>query len=234
MLIEVLQLLARFSAAARQAQQYAAHLTHRWSLDDVGVLSSLSLLSSAAVLFAAWWYFTPLLGTLTSIDPDISTVPFASLALLSPEYGDYHVSYRKTFVGTTLACVMLWYPTLRYAVRTQQKLPRRSVIGGSIVLGFSLLLLDFPYRLLTQDVFFDEVTWEGRSCHVLAARSDDRLIFCPSLAGPRNRIVPAAAVTPLHTPPIQWWEAGSDAKRKRSIFKFLLLPAAATPEERTR
>jgi hypothetical protein len=44
-----------------------------------------------------------------------------------------------------------------------------AVVGGSIVLGFSLILLDFPYRLLAHDIDFDEVTWEGRSCHVLGA-----------------------------------------------------------------
>jgi serine/threonine protein kinase len=230
LLAEILQLLTRFSSAAYKVARHSADLIHRSSLDDIAVLSSFSLLSSAAILFAAWWYFTPLLGTLTSISPDISTVPIKNLALLSPEYGDYHVSYRKTFVGTTLACVMLWFPTLRLAVRTRQRVPRRSIIGGCIVLAFSLLLLDFPYRLLTQDIFFDEVTWDGHSCHVLGARNDERLIFCPSLPVPRNRAVPAARLTPLHSPAIGLREDGNDAKRRRSIFKFLLRPAAAARE----
>jgi hypothetical protein len=117
------------------------------------------------------------------------------------------------------------------AARTRQRIPRRSVIGGSIVLAFSLLLLNFPYRLLSHDIDFDEVTWEGRSCHVLGARDDDRLIFCPSLPTPRNRVVRADALVPVHTPPIDLWEGASvEAKRKRSIFKFLLTPPTTARE----
>jgi tRNA A-37 threonylcarbamoyl transferase component Bud32 len=225
LILECAHLLARVSATARTVERFGARVVHRWSLDDVAVLSSLSFLSSAAVLFAAWWYFTPLLGTLTDILPDIATVSFERLTLLSPDFGTYHSLYRKTFVGTTIACVMLWYPTVRMAVRTRQRVPRRAVVGGSIVLGFSLILLDFPYRLLAHDIDFDEVTWEGRSCHVLGARGDERLIFCPSLAVPRGRIVTADVLAPLQAGPVEWWKAGSvEAKRKKSIFKFLLNP----------
>jgi hypothetical protein len=231
LILEFAHLLTRVSATERKGAQFGAGLVHRWSLDDVAVLSSVSFLSSAAVLFAGWWYFTPLLGTLTSILPDISTVSFERLTLLSPDFGTYHSSYRKTFIGTTIACVLLWYPTVRMAVRTRQRVPRRAVVGGSIVLGFSLILLDFPYRLLAHDIDFDEVTWEGRSCHVLGVRGDERLIFCPSLGVPRSRIVKADVLAPLEAAPVEWWEAGSvEAKRKKSIFKFLLNPPATVRE----
>ena len=231
LLLECLHLLTRISGVARRIEHVGAGLVHRWSLDDVRVLSSISLLSSAAVLFTAWWYFTPLLGTLTNILPDIATAPFEQLALLSPDLGKYHSGYRKAFIGTTLASVLLWYPTLRLAIRTKQRIPRRGLVGGSLVLAFSLILLDFPYRLLVHDIDFDEVTWDSRSCHVLGARGDERLIFCPSLAVPRSRVVRADVLAPQHSAPLEWWEAGSiDAKRKKSIFKFLLSSPPAPRE----
>ena len=222
LLIECLHLLARLSATVRSWKQRSELLIHRWSLDDAAVLASVAFLSSAALVFAAWWYFIPLLGTLANVTaPDISTAPVEKLRLLSPESSDYRLSYRKTFTATTLACIMLWYPALRRAVRTRQQIPRRSKIGGSIVVAFSLLLLDFPYRLFTQDVYFDEVTWGNATCHVLGARGDQRLLFCPSEGVPRNHTVPASDVTPLNKPKVGLTDEGPEVKRKYSIFRFL-------------
>jgi Protein kinase domain len=233
LIVECLRLLVRVSAPARRVQRSAAALVHRHSLDDVAVLAPVSLLASALALFVTWWYFAPLLGTLMAIFPDIAITPLEQMTLLSPDYGEYHVAYRASFLGTTIACVMLWYPTVRLAIRTRQRIPRRLMIGGGIVLGFSLLFLDFPYRLMTHDIDFEEISWEQRSCHVLGARGDERLIFCGSLPVPRSRVVRADALTP-HPVPI---EAASEpagsaaAKRKRSIFKFLLNnPGSSTAE----
>jgi hypothetical protein len=224
LIVECIRLLVRISGQARRVQRWTAAHVHKYSLDDVAVLSSVSLLMSASVLFVTWWYFAPLLGTLTSILPDISNVPVQTLRLLSPEHGEYHVAYRKGFLGTTIACVRLWYPTVRLAIRTRQRIPRRTAAAGGIVLAFSLLFLDFPYRLLAHDTDFEEVSWENRSCHVLGSRGDERLIFCASLPTPRSRVVRADALAPHPSsadapgdPAI-----GVPAKRKRSIFKFLL------------
>ena len=231
LIVECIRLLVRISGRARTVQRWIAAQVHRYSLDDVAVLSSVSLLMSASVLFVTWWYFAPLLGTLTSIFPDIATVPLQKLTLLSPDYGDYHVAYRKAFLGTTIACVMLWYPTVRLAIRTRQRIPRRTAAAGGIVLAFSLLFLDFPYRLLTHAIDFEEVSWESRSCHVLGSRGDERLIFCASLPIPRSRVVRADAIVPhpssadaTDDPPV-----GVPAKRKRSLFKFLLNDRESQP-----
>jgi len=224
LIVECIRLLVRISGQARRVQRWTAAHVHKYSLDDVAVLSSVSLLMSASVLFVTWWYFAPLLGTLTSILPDIANVPLQTLSLLSPDHGEYHYAYRKAFLGTTIACVMLWYPTVRLAIRTRQRIPRRTGAAGGIVLAFSLLFLDFPYRLLAHDMDFEEVSWENRSCHVLGSRGDERLIFCGSLPVSRSRVVRADAIVPHPSSA----EAPGDptvgvvAKRKRSIFKFLL------------
>jgi hypothetical protein len=228
--LECGRLLLRIWLPARKVEQAVGGLIHRSSLDDLGVLSSLSLVTSATILFVTWWYFSPLLGTLFGILPDISTVASDQLTLLAPGFANYHVSYRKAFLGTTIACVLLWYPPVRLAVRTRQPIPRRPAIAGVIVLAFSLLLLDFPYRLLTHDIDFTEVSWDGRSCHVLGERGDDRLIFCPSLPVPRSRTVRADALV-VRPPLVDESPAppGSiDAKNTRSLFKFL----TPSPERR--
>jgi hypothetical protein len=224
LIVECVRLLVRVSGLARTVQRWIGSHLHKYSLDDVAVLSSVSLLASASVLFMAWWYFAPLLGTLTSIFPDIATVPLQQLTLLSPDYGEYHVAYRKAFLGTTIACVMLWYPTVRLAIRTRQHLPHRTAMAGGIVLAFSLLFLDFPYRLLSHDIDFEEVSWDRRSCHVLGSRGDERLIFCASLPIPRSRVVRADAIVshPVAVDPAGDAPGEVAAKRKRSIFKFLL------------
>lgn len=224
LILEFARLLVRISTHARKAERFATALIHRCSLDDVAVLSSLSLLASAAALFGTWWYFAPLFGTLAGIFPDISTVSLDQLSLLSPDFGRYHVSYRQAFIGTTIACIMLWYPAVRLAIRTRRQIPRRVAIAGALVFAFSLILLDFPYRLLSHDIDFAEVSWEGRSCHVLGERGDDRLIFCPSLPAPRSRTVKADALIahPASVDDDQALPGSIDAKKKRSIFKFML------------
>lgn len=232
LLLEGLQMATRLSGRGRQWRQRAEARIHRWSLDDATHMASIAFLSSAALVFAAWWYFTPLLGTLTSITP-VSTVPAEKLALLSPAFSEYHAAYFKTFIGTTLACILLWYPALRLAARTRQRIPRRSIVGGSIVAAVSLLLLDFPYRLLMHDINFDEVVWQGHTCHVLGKRGDERLLFCPSLGVPRNKKAPAAALTPVDKPRIGLMEEGPELERERSIFRFLLDPPASAREGRT-
>ena len=231
LLVECFQVLTRVSPPARAWAQRGGEFIRRWALDDVNVLASVSFLSSAAILFAAWWYFTPLLSTFVSIVGGISTVELSELTLLSPAFNSYHLSYRKAFLGTTLACLMLWYPTLRLSVRTRHRVPRHSVIGGSIVLAFSLLLLDFPYLLLTQEVHLEAATWQGHSCRVLGDSGDERLIFCPSLPVPRNRRVPASSLTLFELPPVDWKKEG-EPKCKRSIFKFLLKPGECPVEVR--
>jgi serine/threonine protein kinase len=223
LIVECSRLLTRMSAKARQIERFSAVWIHRCSLDNVAVLSSLSLLLSAFTLFATWWYFAPLLSALTSMLPDVSTVSAERLKMLTPEFADYHVSYRKAFVATTIACVMVWYPAVRLAIRTRQPIPPRVAVAGAAVLGFSLVLLDFPYRLLSHDIDFAEVSWNEHTCHVLGRRGDETLIFCGELPPPRIKTVRADAVVP-HAERV----AGDglilgeiEAKRQKSIFRLV-------------
>ncbi len=223
-ILECNRLLVRMSVAVRNVERAGALWIHRCSLDDVAVLSSVALLVSGIAVIGTSWYFAPLLATLYDTIPGISSASPDRLRLLSPEFANYQLSYQMAFSATSIACVTLWYPAVRLAVRTRQPIPRRAALAGVAILASSLVLLDFPYRLLSHDIDFDQVTWNGRSCHLLGRRGDDRLIFCPDLPVPRTRAVPAGTVgadpeSVSDNEPIPGTE---QAKRRRSIFKFLL------------
>lgn len=223
-ILECNRLLTRVSTKVRDIERSGALLMHRCSLDDVTMLSSLSLIASGIALLGTCWYFAPLLRTLYDIRWGLSTVSADRLTLLSPDFQSYQLSYRKVFSLTSIACVILWYPVVRLAIRTRRLVPRRTALAGVVILVLSLVLLDFPYRLLSHDIDFDQVKWSGRSCHLLGRRGDDRLIFCPDLPAPRTRAVPASTIV-ADPPPVGDNEptpGTQEAKRKRSIFKFLI------------
>ena len=188
------RLVLNVSAGARRVQATLANVARRWRLDDVATLSACMLLLSAAALIVTWWYFVPVLDSLGSIaSSNISTAPRETLAFLSPVYREsHHIPYRKSFTAVVLICLGLWYPALRLAARKREPINRGILAGGVAVLVLSVLLLDFPYRLLVTHLRdFESATWEGESCFILGERQAHLLLFCPEAAVPRNRIVRA-------------------------------------------
>jgi hypothetical protein len=203
LLTEFRRLLIDRSPRARGLDRSIVRAAKRRHLDDVSTLASCALIVSALILVGTWWYFTPFLGKLMAASsPDISTARGASLAFLSPEpeFRAKHDLYRLAFTCVTISCSALWYPAIRLAVERKESLNHSILAGGAAVLLLSLLLLDFPYRLLAwQGRDFNEVTWQGDSCFILGERQKDRsipgerqtdlLLFCPEATRPRNRIV---------------------------------------------
>jgi len=190
----------------------------------VSVLSSATLLVSGSLLAVVWWCFADMLAGLLL---DISMAPPEQLAFLSPLCEYRHLWYRESFLSVTIASLVLWYPVVTLALRKRQSMNRRVVVCGSGVVLLSLLLLDFPYRLLSHaGDFFAPVTWQGQHCYVLGTRGDDRLIFCPELPTPRNVVVRAAALTARSDAPQNSPGGESGAVvRKESIFTFLPIAA---------
>jgi protein kinase-like protein len=222
-ILESIRLLFGMATKSYEIERSIAAFVHRHLLDDVRVISAISLLASVILLVGACWYFAELLSAFT-IYPDISTVPIDRIRLLSPDFAEFQWAYRKTFSTVTTATMTLWYPAVRLAIRTRRPIPRHVAIGGGIVLAISLILLDFPYRLLTHDIDFHDVSWSGHTCQLLGQRGEDRLIFCPDFEPPRSRTVrsDSVVVDPASvSDPIVVWDV-ADAKRKRSVFRFLM------------
>ena len=191
--IGVLGVVTRFllsvSATARRLKTALVNVARRSHLDDVATLSSFVLLLSAATLIATWWYFSSFLSSLIAIGY-ISTAPDGSLSFLSPRLSPYHYLYRKAFTAVFVVCLLLWYPVIRLAIRKDEPINRSILTGGAAVLILSLLLLDFPYRMILRGKKdFEVANWSGESCYVLGERQAHLLLFCPKAVTPRNRIV---------------------------------------------
>jgi serine/threonine-protein kinase len=183
------RLVLRMSGTARRLKTTLASAARRRGLDDVSTLASCALLLSASALIATWWYFKPFFGSLVAIW-NISTASGESLSFLSPQFSPSHYLYRKAFTGLVIACLALWYPAIWLAVRKGESINRGILAGGVAVLVLSLLLLDFPYRLLVgHKRDFEAVRWSGDACYILGERQSHLLLFCPEAPRPRNRIV---------------------------------------------
>jgi serine/threonine protein kinase len=189
----VARLLLTMSSTARGWRTSLEDGIRRCRLDDVSTLSACVLLISAMVLIATWWYFIPFLDSLGAIAlDDISSASRESLAFLSPQFRDYHWLYRKSFTAVVIACFALWYPAVWLSVRKGEPISRGILAGGVAVILLSLLLLDFPYRLLAQHKReFDAVRMNSDPCFILGERQAHLLLFCPQADVPRNRIVRA-------------------------------------------
>lgn len=184
-----IRLLLNVSPTTRSLKSAAVNAARRFRLDDVATLSSCVLLLSASTLAATFWYFKPFILSLFAIT-GISNAPRESLSFLAPQFSPYHFLYRKAFTGVIIGCLALWYPAIWLARRKGESINPAILAGGVAVLLLSLLLLDFPYRLVVKGKReFEAVKWSGDSCFVLGERQAHLLLFCPEAGTPRNRIV---------------------------------------------
>lgn len=162
-------------------------LAHRLRLDEAPVLAAFALLIAAAVLVVAWVYFMPLI---LAVLARVSTGSVDDLTLLSRRFVTYHNYYRGVFSAVVIISVAVWYPVYRL-IRGGQSVRWEIIAGGALVTIVAMGLLHFPYRLLYFNRTFEAVSWNGARCYVTGVRADDRLLFCPDAAPPRNRIVKA-------------------------------------------
>jgi serine/threonine protein kinase len=189
--IVAIRLLVNVSRRARAMTQPLVRMSRRCRLDDVTTLSSVILLLSASVLIGTWWYFGSFIGSLIAIG-NISTASGSDLAFLSPQFRVNHELYRKGFIAASIVCVLLWYPAVWLAKRKGEPINRIVLAGGVIVLLVSILLLDFPYRLLARSKRdFEAATFGTAQCYVLGEKQSHILLFCPEAPPDRNRIVRA-------------------------------------------
>jgi tRNA A-37 threonylcarbamoyl transferase component Bud32 len=188
----VRRLLVGWSKLARRYEGMLRDLARSRRLSDPQTSSSLALAISAIALIGTWWYFAPLLTGLLSLDMNVSTTPAENLAFLSPEFTPYHQSYRASFIWVSIVCLLVWYPVLRTAFRRGISLNWRIVAGGLAVTLLSILLMDFPYRLLVHSEF-EAARWQGKSCYIIGERNEEFLLFCPSVPPPRNQTVAKTA-----------------------------------------
>jgi len=182
------RLLLGVSGTTEKLQQRVSAAIRRWKLDDADTVAPAALLLSVGALAVAVWYFLPLLQALTASVPDLTGAPADQLAMLSPALTMLHRAYRKAFVEVTVVAVLAWYPVLRLASKRGQPVNRPLLMVGAGTVFLAITLLDFPYRLLTENDVFPIANWQGARCYVLGERGSDVLLFCPKLT-PRKRLL---------------------------------------------
>lgn len=189
----LLRMLLATSTRGREIKDGIKSALGRSAFSQVPTLSACVLLISAAVLVVTWWNFGAFLGSLGDASlGGISSAPREALAFLSPEFRATHSMYRKSFTAVVITGVALWYAPIFLSLRRHEPIPRATLIGGAAVLALSLLILDFPYRLIVGSKRnFERVTWQQNDCYLLGERPPQSLIYCPDLPVPRNRIVPS-------------------------------------------
>jgi Protein kinase domain len=188
------QLITRRVARAERLRAAMLDWIHRWQLDDVTTLSSITLIVSTSILAAAVWTFSPLIeAILALLDSSISRTSLAKLQYLSPNFFTYHENYRVAFTWVTIVSIALWYPVFKVA-KSWKDINRWLAAGGVAVVFLSVLFLDFPFRLLWHSEG-KPIVAGGEQCYVLSEdRPEEYLIFCPESAPPRNKVVKRSAV----------------------------------------
>ena len=180
---------ARLFPRARTAMRGLGARWRQSGLADVDVTSALALACSVAVLSTVLWLLLTDVGTLLSlVNPNLSTTPAEVWQYLAPSNAARHESYRLGFSWACILVVAVWILPLRMAARQGRKPNAGILLGGGAVFLLSVLLLDFPYRLLYQSEL-EAVTWNGGRCFLLGERPQEILLLCPSSAPPRIKAV---------------------------------------------
>ena len=166
-------------------RKYLGRAARRAHLDDTSVVAAGFLLLSIIALGSAWWSFSDLLRAV--LMTRISTATYEDLAPLSPSGHLYYELYREVATYITVVLVAVWYYTARHILRTSGSLRNGLLLGGLFVVLVSIVSLNIPYRLIVHPEFV-AARWSDNDCYIIGERSNDLLVFCPTLT-PRSRVV---------------------------------------------
>jgi hypothetical protein len=157
----------------------------RAQLYHTSVLAAGLLLLSRIAVGSVWWYFADLLRAV--VMTRISTATIEDLASLSPSGHLYYELYREVATYITVVLAVVWYYTARHILRTSGSLMNGLLLGGFFVVLVSIVSLSMPYRLIVHPEFL-AARWNDNDCYIIGERSNDLLLFCPTLT-PRSIVV---------------------------------------------
>lgn len=158
---------------------------------DAKALADLVLTAQVIALIAAGvGCWSVLSAALTRIATADDLTVFSPLAPGEP-LGRH--AFRVTFLILLVLMIEGWAAVYRRSAHTNRP-HHASIIGGIalIVLTFAVMVL--PYRISWQNGA-ERVQWERNRCYQLGTTDSTILLYCPDLAVPRNRVLPAN--TPL-------------------------------------
>ncbi|MEO8521989.1 MAG: serine/threonine-protein kinase [Acidobacteriota bacterium] len=182
------RVLAKAPAFARLAEDVGTRtgrLAAILSLDEPSTLAQGLATAGAAALGVAAWRFS---GLINAWSAKVSIGPDDVLWRLGPANADEKILYRAvlTMLFVTLGAGLLRVLRLR---RVLGRPGRRGGLAALVIVVLSALLMnEAPYRILWHSAA-PRGSYFGARCYVIGATPADRLLFCPGLPPPRNRIV---------------------------------------------
>ena len=176
------RLAYRFEAVRRRLAgpaQWADTLLSHISLLHVALIGALAL---AGLI---WWHYDLINAIYTVVDRGVDE---GALALLSPVNEPYHLTYRRHFTLLVIALALATIVVRRRLKARNQSTPLAPAVAAIALIASGMILMEFPWQILWQ-ARFPRVEYEGESCFAVGKTEDDQLLFCPSSAESKTRVV---------------------------------------------
>jgi serine/threonine-protein kinase len=171
----------RFAAGTARRLRAAAA---RAGLNEPEAATQALVAAQTVALAIFCWNFRDMFGAFISF---IDTAPFADMAPLDPKHLERHQMYNLVMALMILAMCAGAYRVAAMRRRAAVK-PSASLAAVFAGIGFSFVLLTFPYRLIWHNDF-PTATHDGARCYVLGQESARALLYCPDAPPPRVKVV---------------------------------------------
>lgn len=182
------KLLTRVSEpAARIGERFRLQMTAfagRLGLTDPETAAQGLLAGQILALAAFCWYFRDIFTAAISF---IDTAAPADVEPLRPQNLAHHQLYNFALAMMVLGMSVAAWRIVKMRRRSPGA-PYTSIVSVFGVIGVSLVLLAFPYRLIWHNRF-EVVTHRGARCHLLGEQPGRALLYCPTDPVPRVKEV---------------------------------------------
>jgi serine/threonine protein kinase len=164
---------------------WRAAAIRRLGLDDPEVAAQALLAILVGTLLVVCWHFRDLLAAVATF-VDVATA--ADVEPLRPVHVERHQDYNLAMTLLIFAGAL----GTRYIIRLRQRegatKGRGSLVAVFGVIAATFVLLVFPYRLMWHNER-EVAAYGSLQCYVIGERPADLLLYCPSSAVPKTRIV---------------------------------------------
>lgn len=168
-------------------------ITARLGLNDPDAAAQALLVAQILGLVIFCWYFRDIFSAAISF---IDEATEAQIEPFRPGHLFHHQLYNTVMSMMILAMSVATYHIVRMHRRAATR-PSASLGLVVSVIGISLVLLVFPYRLIWQNDF-EVATYRDDRCYILGQEEEVALLYCPEVAVPKVRRItlPDTALKP--------------------------------------
>jgi serine/threonine protein kinase len=195
--VRMLRLSRRVDLLVTTGRTQTRQLSMRLSLSDPSVLGqAFSLIGLIALALIIWRFQNVLLAVILNFNRN----PNAE-ALLGPLRPDNTADMRWYRLALDMLILVLGFGTAQVS-HLRGRLEVRGGAGSlavvSLMLAVSVLMAEFPYRLMWQNRF-ERISVAGDRCYAIGESAGEVLAYCPDIKPIRNRIVKAGEPSLLRT-----------------------------------